>query len=75
MGNRIDTACDSPKRGGAVESVDRRLPGDTLSRTITRRLGSWFSLLGQGLIIGFVAVAPLLAGIFSPTSASSTDAR
>ena len=66
MDNRIDTGCGSPKRRGAVESVDRRLPGDTLTCTITRPLGGWFSLMGQGLIIGFVAVAPLLAGILFP---------
>ena len=63
MDSWIDTGCGSPKCGGAVESVDRRLPGDTLTCTITRSWGGWFSLLGQGLIIGFAALAPLLAEV------------
>lgn len=63
MDNRIDTGCGSRI---VVESVDRRLPRDTLTTTITRPTSRWLSSLGQGLIIGFVAVAPLLAGILFP---------
>ena len=63
MDKRIDTGCGSRS---AVESVDRRLPQDTLTTTITRPTSRWLSSLGQGLIIGFVAVAPLLAGILFP---------
>lgn len=63
MDNRIDTGCGSRS---AVESVDRHLPQDTLTTTITRPTSRWLSSLGQGLIIGFVAVAPLLAGIVFP---------